>query len=99
MRAKSFGKIAVPTPGTLVRLAGHSTVRMTEGYTKMQLNRQADLTRRIQERLASAGEKLTGEPDTDCETPAPPTPKFAEMDATVTDPKPSTKRTSSPNRE
>ncbi len=68
------------------KMAGHSTVRMTEGYTKIQLNRQADLTRRIQERLASAGEKLTGEPDTDCETPAQPSPKFAEMDATVTGP-------------
>jgi integrase len=39
------------------KIAGHSTVRMTEEYTKIQLTRQEDLTRRIQERLASVGEK------------------------------------------
>jgi integrase len=39
------------------KIAGHSTVRMTEEYTKMQLTRQEELTRRIQERLASVGEK------------------------------------------
>jgi integrase len=37
------------------KIAGHSTVRMTEEYTKIQLTRQEELTRRIQERLASAG--------------------------------------------
>ena len=36
------------------KIAGHSTVRMTEEYTKIQLTRQEELTRRIQERLASA---------------------------------------------
>jgi integrase len=41
------------------KIAGHSTVRMTEGYTKIQLNRQAELTRLIQEKLASAGEQPT----------------------------------------
>jgi integrase len=39
------------------KIAGHSTVRMTEEYTKVQLGRQEELTRRIQERLASVGEK------------------------------------------
>jgi integrase len=39
------------------KIAGHSTVRMTEEYTKIQLPRQEQLTRLIQERLASAGEK------------------------------------------
>ena len=39
------------------KIAGHSTVRMTEEYTKIQLNRQEELTRLIQDRLASAGEK------------------------------------------
>jgi integrase len=39
------------------KIAGHSTLRMTEEYTKIQLNRQEELTRRIQERLASVGEK------------------------------------------
>jgi len=39
------------------KMAGHSTVRMTEEYTKIQLNRQEALTRLIQERLASVGEK------------------------------------------
>jgi integrase len=38
-------------------IAGHSTVRMTQEYTKIQLNRQEELTRLIQERLASVGEK------------------------------------------
>src|SRR5258708_37096016 len=39
------------------KIAGHSTVRMTEEYTKIQLTRQEELTRRIQERLVSVGEK------------------------------------------
>ena len=39
------------------KIAGHSTVRMTEEYTKIQLTRQDELTRKIQERLASVGEK------------------------------------------
>ena len=39
------------------KIAGHSTVRMTEEYTKIQLNRQEELTRKIQDRLASVGEK------------------------------------------
>jgi integrase len=39
------------------KIAGHSTVRMTEEYTKIQLSRQEELTRRIQERLANAGQK------------------------------------------
>ena len=39
------------------KIAGHSTVRMTEVYTKIQLTGQEELTRRIQERLASVGEK------------------------------------------
>src|SRR6202521_3126070 len=38
------------------KIAGHSTVRMTEEYTKIQLTRQEELTRRIQERLASVGQ-------------------------------------------
>jgi integrase len=42
------------------KIAGHSTVRMTEEYTKIQLTRQDELTRLIQERLASVGEKHTG---------------------------------------
>jgi len=39
------------------KIAGHSTLRMTEEYTKIQLTRQDELTRRIQERLASVGER------------------------------------------
>jgi integrase len=39
------------------KIAGHSTVRMTEEYTKIQLTRQEELTRLIQERLASVGEQ------------------------------------------
>jgi integrase len=37
------------------KIAGHSTLRMTEEYTKIQLTRQEELTRRIQDRLASVG--------------------------------------------
>jgi integrase len=40
------------------KIAGHSTVRMTEEYTKIQLSRQEETTRLIQERLASVGEKV-----------------------------------------
>jgi integrase len=39
------------------KIAGHSTVRQTEDYTQVQLDRQEELTRLIQERLASVGEK------------------------------------------
>jgi len=39
------------------KIAGHSTVRMTEEYTKIQIQRQEDLTCAIQDRLARAGEK------------------------------------------
>ena len=67
-------------------MAGHSTVRMTEGYTKIQLNRQADLTRRIQERVASAGEKLSGEHEADSAPPASPSARFAMLDDAVAGP-------------
>ncbi len=40
-------------------IAGHATLRMTEEYTKVQLNRQEQLTRLIQDRLASVGAKQT----------------------------------------
>ena len=46
-----------PTSIEASKIAGHSTVGMTEEYTKIQLTRQEDLTRRIRERLASVGEK------------------------------------------
>ena len=42
------------------KIAGHSTVRMTEEYTKIQIQRQQNLTCAIQDRLASAGEKQNG---------------------------------------
>lgn len=37
------------------KIAGHSSIKMTEEYTKIQLSRQDELTRLIQERLAAAG--------------------------------------------
>lgn len=52
------------------KMAGHSTVRMTEAYTKIQLNRQADLTRCVQERLTIAGDKLREGPEDACEITA-----------------------------
>jgi integrase len=39
------------------KIAGHSTVRMTEEYTKVQLHRQEETTRLIQKRLAGACER------------------------------------------
>lgn len=42
------------------KIAGHSTIRMTEEYTKIQLTRQEELTRLIQERLTKACEKAAG---------------------------------------
>ncbi len=37
------------------KMAGHSTVRMTEEYTKIQLTRQEEPTRLIQDRFANVG--------------------------------------------
>ena len=39
------------------KIAGHSTIRMTEEYTKIQLARQEELTRLIQDKLARVGQK------------------------------------------
>ena len=47
------------------KIAGHSTVPMTEEYTRIQLTRQEELTRRIQERLISVGEKTAAEASND----------------------------------
>lgn len=40
------------------RIAGHASTKMTEQYTVVQLNRQEELTRRIQERLAAAATRV-----------------------------------------
>jgi integrase len=40
------------------RIAGHASTKMTEQYTVVQLNRQEELTRRIQERLAAAATQV-----------------------------------------
>jgi integrase len=40
------------------RIAGHASTKMTEQYTVVQLNRQEELTRRIQERLAAAANQV-----------------------------------------
>jgi integrase len=42
------------------KIAGHVSVRMTEEYTVVQLKRQEELTRRIQDKLAKAKRRLTG---------------------------------------
>ena len=65
------------------KIAGHSTVRMTEEYTKIQLTRQDALTRLIQDRLAIAGEKLSGVDDGISETAESPSSKITEPDWTV----------------
>jgi integrase len=40
------------------KIAGHASVRMTEEYTVVQMKRQEDLTRRIQDKLAKAKRRL-----------------------------------------
>jgi integrase len=40
------------------RIAGHASTKMTEQYTVVQLNRQEELTRRIQERLAATASRV-----------------------------------------
>ena len=40
------------------RIAGHASTKMTEQYTVVQLNRQEELTRRIQERLVAAATQV-----------------------------------------
>jgi hypothetical protein len=42
------------------KIAGHARVRMTEEYTVVQLKRQEELTRRIQDKLAKAKRRLAG---------------------------------------
>ena len=42
------------------KIAGHASVRMTEEYTVVQLKRQEELTRRIQDKLAKAKRRLIG---------------------------------------
>ncbi len=39
------------------KIAGHSSIEMTEEYTFVEMERQDELTRAIQEKLASVGEK------------------------------------------
>ena len=39
------------------RIAGHASTAMTEEYTILQLKRQDDLTRRIQEKRAKAAKR------------------------------------------
>jgi integrase len=42
------------------KIAGHANVRMTEEYTVVQLKRQEELTRRIQDKLAKAKRRAEG---------------------------------------
>jgi hypothetical protein len=42
------------------KIAGRTTVRMTEEYTVVQLGRQEELTRRVQEKLIRAKERSAG---------------------------------------
>ena len=39
------------------QIAGHANSKMTEAYTVVQLRRQEELTRRLQEKLAQAGKR------------------------------------------
>jgi integrase len=42
------------------KIAGHANVRMTEEYTVVQVKRQDELTRRIQDKLAKARKRAKG---------------------------------------
>ena len=42
------------------RIAGHASTKMTEEYTVVQLRRQEELTRRIQEKLTQAAGRING---------------------------------------
>ena len=42
------------------QIAGHANVRMTDEYTVVQIERQIELTRRIQDRLAGAKQRAAG---------------------------------------
>ncbi len=59
------------------RIAGHHDLEMTSAYTFVAPERQNELTRRIQQKLADAGErqKETDHPTTEVLPPAPSTPE------------------------
>jgi integrase len=44
------------------QIAGHAHSKMTEGYTVVQLRRQEELTRRLQDKLAQAAKRIGHEP-------------------------------------
>jgi hypothetical protein len=44
------------------QIAGHAHSKMTEGYTVVQLRRQEELTRRLQDKLAQAAKRSGHEP-------------------------------------
>ncbi len=44
------------------QIAGHANSKMTEAYTVVQLRRQEELTRRLQEKLAQAGKRSVRRP-------------------------------------
>jgi len=54
------------------KIAGHTTLEMTSQYTFVAPERQNELTRRIQERLAQAAAKTTTVVEEPAPTPAPP---------------------------
>jgi hypothetical protein len=56
------------------RIAGHTNIEMTSEYTFVAPERQNELTRRIQQKLAEAGKKpAEKEPVPDIPPPAAPT--------------------------
>ena len=68
------------------KIAGHSDLEMTGEYTFVTPERQNELTRRIQEKLAEAGKKLKGNPLT------PTTPAAPEVPPSLADVPPATTR-------
>lgn len=71
------------------KIAGHASLEMTSEYTFVAPERQNELTRRIQERLANAGAKPEKTATVEAPPPGPPpTPPAAPPPATAATPTP-----------
>jgi hypothetical protein len=71
------------------RIAGHQSLEMTSHYTFVAAERQNELTRRIQQKLAEAGKK-TEEKESKLEIPPPVTPPTPEAPPSLADTAPVT---------
>jgi integrase len=72
------------------KIAGHATVSMTGDYTIVQLKRQEELTRAIQERRTKAAERREEKEDQSGETPTAPPPATPEAPPSLASAEPAT---------